>query len=100
MVKRAGTVGARELKTRLGAHLRRVREGVTLVVTDRGRPVAELRPIAATADGVQARLAELESLGVVTRGADAPRRLPAFRPVVSRGASVQEALFEDREDRF
>ena len=38
-------VGARELKTRLGTYLQRVREGRTLVVTDRGEPVAELRPL-------------------------------------------------------
>src|SRR5262245_49988787 len=39
-------VGARELKVRLGTYLRQVRQGRTLVVTDRGQPVAELRPIA------------------------------------------------------
>lgn len=38
-------VGARELKTRLGTYLQRVREGRTLVVTDRGEPIAELRPL-------------------------------------------------------
>ena len=37
------TVGSRELKTRLGTYLRQVREGMTLVVTERGLPVAELR---------------------------------------------------------
>jgi len=38
-------VGARELKTRLGTYLRQVRRGATLVVTERGEPVAELRRI-------------------------------------------------------
>src|SRR3989304_5686519 len=42
MARRA-EVGARELKTRLGTYLRKVRQGSTLVVTDRGEPVAELR---------------------------------------------------------
>ena len=40
-------MGARELKTRLGTHLRRVREGRTVLVTDWGEPIAELRPLAA-----------------------------------------------------
>ena len=31
-------VGVRELKTRLGTHLRRVREGRTLLLSDRGDP--------------------------------------------------------------
>ena len=39
------TVGARELKIRLGGYLQRVRQGHTLVITDRGHPVAELRPL-------------------------------------------------------
>ena len=42
----AKVVGARELKTRLGSYLREVRRGRTIVVTDRGEPVAEIRPIA------------------------------------------------------
>jgi prevent-host-death family protein len=41
-------VGTRELKTKLGTYLRRVREGDTFLVADRGRPVAELCPIKPT----------------------------------------------------
>ncbi|HEX5213985.1 MAG TPA: type II toxin-antitoxin system prevent-host-death family antitoxin [Vicinamibacterales bacterium] len=59
-------VGARELKVRLGTYLRRVRQGHRLVVTDRGQPVAELRPIGGEA-GAGTVLAELEARGVVTR---------------------------------
>ena len=90
-------VGARELKLRLGAHLRRVREGRTLVVTDRGQPVAELRPIGAD-DRAGAVLRKLEAAGAVTR--PTRRRLTAFRPIESRGESVATAVLEDRDDRF
>jgi prevent-host-death family protein len=90
-------VGARELKVRLGTYLRRVRQGRTLVVTDRGLPVAELRPIT-TAEGADATLARLEAGGVVTR--PTRNRLTAFRPVESRGKSVAKAVVEDRADRF
>jgi len=31
-------VGSRELKVRLGAYVRRVRQGQTLIITDRGEP--------------------------------------------------------------
>lgn len=89
-------VGARELKVRLGTYLRRVREGQTLVVTDRGQPVAELRPIAGDA-GLEAVLARLEGRGVVTR--PTRKRLAPFRGVES-GASLSSAVIEDREDRF
>jgi antitoxin (DNA-binding transcriptional repressor) of toxin-antitoxin stability system len=36
------TVGTRELKDRLTHYLRLVRKGTTLIVTDRGKPVAGL----------------------------------------------------------
>ena len=93
----ARTVGARELKVRLGTHLRRVREGRTLVITDRGVPVAELRPIA-SGRGRAAALAALEARGVVTPPANAG--MPAFSPIRLRGDSLASTVVKDREDRF
>ena len=93
-----GSVGSRELKTRLGAYLRRVRRGATLVVTDRGEPVAELRPLETGASSHDAGLVSLEALGVVTRNAKA--HLAPFRPVRSSGRPASEAVIEGREDRF
>jgi prevent-host-death family protein len=90
-------VGARELKVRLGTYLRRVRQGHTLVVTDRGQPIAEVRPISNEA-GIEAVLARLEASGVVTR--PTRRRLVTFRPIESRGGPLSTAVLEDREDRF
>ncbi len=75
-------VGARELKVRLGTYLRRVRQGHLLIVTDRGHPVAELRPIGGEA-GAESVLAELEATGVITRLSR--KRLPRFRLIESRG---------------
>jgi prevent-host-death family protein len=39
------TVGIRELKTHLSHHLRRVRSGTRLVVTQHGRVIATIDPI-------------------------------------------------------
>ena len=93
---RQRVVGARELKVRLGTYLRQVRQGRTLIVTDRGQPVAELRPIAddTTMDAV---LAKLEAQGVVTRPT---MRLGAFRSIARPGLSLSGALLDDRHDRF
>jgi prevent-host-death family protein len=89
-------VGARELKVRLGTYLRQVRQGRTLVVTDRGQPVAELRPIAedTTTDAV---FAKLEAQGVVTRPTT---RLGSFRSISRPGLSLSGAVLDDRDDRF
>ena len=40
-----GQVGVRELRQNLSVYLRRVQEGETLTVTDRGQPVARLTPL-------------------------------------------------------
>lgn len=90
-------VGARELKARLGTYLRRVRQGRTLVVTDRGQPIAELRPIAPDL-GTDAVLAKLKAAGSVTRTVNEP--LTPFRQVENRGRQAAAAIVEDRDDRF
>jgi antitoxin (DNA-binding transcriptional repressor) of toxin-antitoxin stability system len=59
-------VGCRELKTRLGANLRRVKAGATFLVTERGQPIAELRPLALDG-GLEGQLYRLASQGLVSR---------------------------------
>jgi prevent-host-death family protein len=39
------SVGVRDLKNRLSHHLKRVRGGARLTVTERGRPIATLSPV-------------------------------------------------------
>jgi prevent-host-death family protein len=89
-------VGARELKTRLGSYLRQVRQGTSIVVTEHGEPVAQLCPLPDGARDENARLADLERLGVLTRRT--PGLLKPFRPVRMRGASLSDAVVEERED--
>ena len=90
-------VGARELKTRLGTYLRRVREGCTVLVTDRGEPIAELRPLPRDTS-VPAALLKLSSKRAVTL--PLRKAMAAFRPIRSRGRALSEAILDDRKDRF
>ena len=92
------TVGARELKARLGTYLRRVRDGRRIVVTERGTPVAELRSLREGDDGLDARLLRLESSGLVTR--PTRRSVPRRRLIRGRGSPLSRAIAEEREDRF
>ncbi len=93
-------VGARELKTRLGTYLRQVSEGATLIVTERGRPVAELRPLSLESGGLSYALAGLAARGLL--GGEIRERGPLveFEPVQNLGAAASEAVIEDRRDRF
>ena len=71
--------------------------GRTIVVTDRGQPVAELRPLP-TDDSLPSTLLKLATTGAVTLPTvDA---LSTFRPIRNRGASVSDAVRKDREDRL
>jgi prevent-host-death family protein len=94
----AKTVGARELKTRLGAYLEEVRRGRTIVVTERGEPVAELRPLGLATTGVEAQLDRLAALGFLSRPSRRPLR--RFRPIRHRGRPLSDTVAEERGDRF
>ncbi|MBI2965030.1 MAG: type II toxin-antitoxin system prevent-host-death family antitoxin [Chloroflexi bacterium] len=91
-------VGIRELKSGLSKYLRRVREGQSIVVTDRGEPVAEIRPIKPKKD-IEAILLKLAAEGRVTL--PTRKRLPPYRPVRPRGGALaSQAIIEDREEGF
>jgi prevent-host-death family protein len=95
---KSSVVGVRELKTRLGRYLREVRRGRTIVITDRGEPVAELRPVSLGGSGSEGAIDRLVALGRLTRTAKGP--LAPFRPIRVNGRPVSEAIIEDRKDRI
>ena len=87
------TVGIRELKAHLSGLVREVKEGATLVITDRGEAVARLVPMAAEKEDKFKRLLDT---GMVSWSGE---RLPSSVPrVPARGPkTVAELLIEDRE---
>ena len=78
-----------EAKARLSAIIRQVREGRHVVVTVRGEPVAEIRPVAREANDLAARLEQLAERGVLVRG---ERRKAASRPVARRPGALARFL--------
>ncbi|MGH7858308.1 MAG: type II toxin-antitoxin system Phd/YefM family antitoxin [Candidatus Binatia bacterium] len=87
-------VGTKELKNRLSEYLRRVKRGSVVQVTDRGKVVAEIRPVPAAKDPDEAVLNDLAAEGVVTRGKGAFRD---FAPVpLARRVLVSRWIIEDR----
>jgi|SRR5258708_14464407 prevent-host-death family protein len=94
---RSPIVGSRELKTRLGTYLNRVRRGETILVTDRNEPVAELRPVPGASDPSRAGLRTAAALGVVTL--PVRPRPGRFTLIRSRGKLASAAVSSDRDDR-
>lgn len=92
------TASISEAKNRLSAYIDLVRQGATIVITDRGQPVAELSPIVHRGTAASARLAELERKGWLQRGDKSARReIP--KPVRSRipHLSIVDLLVAERE---
>lgn len=90
-----------EAKNGLSALIDRVRAGESILILDRGRPVARLEP-AVQVDDPQGRLARLARAGLVRLPSSAPpiERLSRPGPRLRRGTSaVQLVLDERREGR-
>ncbi len=79
----------RQLKNDLSRYLRRVREGTTIIVTDRGEPIARIVPA-----GVPDDVARLITEGRISwSGA----RVRPAKPVrVATGAPLSDYVAEDR----
>jgi len=91
------TVGSRELKNRLGRYLGLVGKGETIVVTDRGKPVARLSP--PEQKGVKTYslddlLRRLEAEGHLRRGT---RPFKRFKPIRVKGKPISQIILEDRD---
>ncbi len=95
-----------ELKNNLSRYLAYVRTGGSVLVLDRDTPIAEIVPLKrSTANGKrqtrqrdEERIAELERRGLIRRGkARDPSWWRGIKPVRIKGASVLQALLEERE---
>lgn len=88
-------VGVRELKARLSHHLKRVRAGQRLIVTERGRPVATLAPVEARADADIAWLHRLVAAGQIRWSGGKPKGSAV--PVKLKGKKLaSDYVIEDR----
>jgi len=86
------TVGIRELKTHLSRHLKRVRGGARLLVTERGRSIATINPVEAPADVEWAHQLVAEGRAHWNGGKPAGAKSPA--KITGRTAS--SIVLEDR----
>jgi len=90
------TVGIRELKTHLSRHMKRVRAGARIQVTERGRTIATLSPVDAPHEGVEVEWARkpIQS-GRAQWSGGKPRGSLGPAKSMSR-PTVAEAVLEDR----
>ena len=86
-----------EAKNNLSALIDRVRGGASVLIVDRGQPVARLEPVTGDSDE---RLARLVRRGVVrpARASMAEQVVSSKPPRPKTGASALRALLDERRD--
>ncbi len=91
-------VSISEAKNKLSALLRGLRVGDSIIIMDRGRPVAKLEQVDLGADEPGGRLSSLVRRGLLSPGSGpAPRSIWETDPPRPKGGvSVVEVLLEER----
>lgn len=90
---RAKQVGVKELKNRLSAYLREVRNGRRILVTDRGEVVAELHRARPASGPEEQALTEWLEAGAVVPPARQKHPLPA--PLVRLPAGTSRGILDE-----
>jgi prevent-host-death family protein len=91
-------VSIRDLKNELSSYVRRVRRGERVVVTDRGRPVAELTALSTSRLSTEERLRRMAEEGEL-RLPEGPAgaKHGAVRPSRIRGRLLSATILRDRD---
>ena len=92
-------LGLREANQQFSRAIKAVRAGKEVVLTERGRPIAVIKPIKEE-QTQEAALKAMADEGLITLPSRKGRMpAPSWRPLKVEGKSVSETIIEDREDR-
>ena len=90
-------IGLREANQHFSKAIKAVRAGKEVVLTERGQPIAIIRPIR-EAQEHETVLKQMADEGLITL----PSRkgpLPRFQPVQVKGKPLAQTIIDDRDDR-
>lgn len=92
-------MGLREANQQFGKIVRAIRQGETVVLTDRGKPFAEIKSFT---DPLEARMAAMVAEGRLIRATKPGKMdLTGWKPLELRGGrTTSQLISEDREDRL
>jgi prevent-host-death family protein len=90
------TVGLREANVHFTRYINKVRAGAEIVLTDRGTPVAIIKPITSNECPLEIRLDQLESAGMIHR---AKGSLTLSQPVSCKGGLISDTVTDLRRER-
>ena len=91
-----------EVKNRFSSFLDKVKQGESILITERGRPVARLESaLAACPDDIEGRLGRLERVGLVRRAkikSDAESIVAAELTKLKPESSLLQAVLAERKE--
>ena len=91
-------VGLREANVHFSKYVSMVKNGKEIVLTERGLPIATIKPIPQEAAGMKKRIRLLEEKGMVRCGKTG--KFPLHKPVSVRGGLISETVVKAREERL
>ena len=92
-------LGLREANQSFSKAIRAVRAGKEVVLTERGHPIAVIKPLQ-DEDARDATLQAMVDEGLITPAArKGPMPTLGWRPVKVKGKPLSQTVIEDREDR-
>jgi len=90
----ASTVGIREAKIHFSNLMKKVRKGMEIIITDRGKPVGKIVPLNRPSPSLAERINDLEMRGIIEEKKSPFKNLPP--PVPLDGDIAQKLLQESR----
>ena len=91
-------IGLREANLHFSRYVRMVKDGKEVVFTERGKPIAIIKPIPQEEGGMENKIKLLEDQGILKCAKKG--RFPVHEPMTIRGKPISEIVIEGREDNF
>jgi prevent-host-death family protein len=91
-------IGLREANLHFSRYLKMVKDGKEVVLTDRGKPVAFIKPVHEEERSEEERIRYLEDQGILKQAVQG--RFPLHMLITISGKPVSKIVVEGRKDRL
>lgn len=88
-------IGLRDANLHFSKYMKLVKEGEEVIVTDRGTPIAVIKPLISKEASSEKKIKLLEERGVLRRAASG--KPPLRKPLAISGRPLSEIVAEERE---
>jgi prevent-host-death family protein len=92
-------LGLREANQRFSSAIRAVRAGKEVVLTERGHPIAVIKPMGSQGAQDTTLRAMIDEGLIIPAARKGPMPTPRWRPVKIKGKPLSGTIIEERDDR-